>query len=548
MPTEVVETRLPGARGRLRAGERKRLVIADALSPEGVQILAGADGLEVDDRSGRSREEVRDALAGAAALIVRSATQVDEDLLARADTLEVIGRAGVGVDNIDVEAATRRGIAVLNAPGGNTVSTAELTFGLMLAVARRIVEADRAVRAGSWPRTELHGSQLRGKVLGVIGAGRIGSEVVRRGRAFGMHVLVTDPYLTTERARDLSAESVELEELLARADFVSIHAPLTESSRGMVGEAEFRLMKPEAVLVNAARGGIVDEDALAAALREGQLGGAALDVFEVEPLPADHPLRSAPRLVITPHLGAATAEAQREVAMEIAAAVRDALLAGDLRAAVNAPRVDPDLRAEFEPLLELARRLGVLAYELTGGRCERVDLRYAGPFEDVLRALAAGAMEGYLRRTVDRPLNLVNSLVLAAERGIRVGRVRTGDSAAYLHYVELSVRDGNDLVAGGAFLGEGHARLVRIGRYRISTVPSGTLVILRNRDVPGVIGEVGTRLGAAGINIAEYHQSRQEVGGEALAMITVDDPLGPGLLAELRSLPSVSEVRQVSFD
>lgn len=546
---EVAEA--PGARRGRTTGraEGKRLILADPLSPEGMAILAAAAAIEVVDVSAGSREELEAALPGAAALVVRSRTRVDEALLARADSLEVIGRAGAGVDNIDVPAATRRGIAVLNAPGGNTVSTAELTLGLLLAAVRRIPEADRAVRGGGWPRSELRGAELRGKTLGVIGAGRIGAELVRLGRALGMRVLVTDPYVTEERARDLLAQRVELPALLGQADFVTVHTPLTDATRRMIGRAELELMKPGAVLVNAARGGIVDEAALAAALREGRLGGAALDVFESEPLPARSPLREAPRLVLTPHLGAATGEAQREVAIEIAEAVRDALLERELRGAVNAPQVDPERRARVEPVLDLARRLGLLAAALTGGRCEKVDLRYAGPFEEVLRLLAAGAMEGYLRGTVDRPLNLVNSLVLAQERGIRVGRVKTGDSAAYLHYVELAVgsRLGETLV-GGAFLGEGHSRLVRIDGYRISTVPRGTVIILRNRDVPGVIGDVGTRIGKAGINIAEYFQSRREAGGEALAMIAVDDPAPAGLLEELRGLPNVVEVRQVVFD
>lgn len=318
-----------------------RVVLSDALSPAGVEVLAAEPDLVVDDLSSVSPEELRERLPGAAGLIVRSGTTVDEALLAKADELRVIGRAGVGVDNIDLAAAARGGIAVLNAPSGNTHSTAELAFALLLALARRIPEADRSVRGGGWERSRLRGGQLHGKTLGILGAGRIGAEVGRRARAFGMSVLVHDPYLPDGRAAEMGAERVGLAELLERSDALTIHAPLTEETRGIIGAAELARMREGALLVNAARGGMVDEAALVDALRSGRLGGAALDVFEREPLPADHPLLSLERTVLTPHLGAATAEAQRAVAVEIAENVRDALLTGELRSPVSLPEPDP---------------------------------------------------------------------------------------------------------------------------------------------------------------------------------------------------------------
>lgn len=540
----------------------KRLVLADPLSAEGMEVLENAPGLELDDRSGAGPDALKEALPGAAALIVRSRTTVDAELLDAADALEVIGRAGVGVDNIDVDAATRRGIAVVNAPGGNTLSTAELTWGLILAAARRIPEADASVRAGRWDRKRLRGAQLHGRTLGVVGAGRIGSAVIRRARAFGLRVLVHDPYLTDERAADLGLDRVSLDRLLERADVVTLHVPLTRSTRGMIGREAIGRMKEGAILVNAARGGLVDEAALAEALEAGTLAGAALDVFQEEPLPADSPLRSAPGLVLTPHVGAATWEARKEVAREIAVAVRDALLTGDYGAALNAPYVEPADREHAGPIMELGRRLGALLAELTAGRSRRVEVRYAGSVRNVLRPLAAAAMEGYLRSTVDRPLNVVNALAVAAERGIEVGRVRAGEVADYSNYVELVGLDGEwskagadagadhgpEIVVGGALLSEGqHARIVRIGDFHVDTVPRGVLLLVRNRDVPGVIGQVGTKLGDAGINIAEYHQARREAGGDALGVITVDDPVPPGVVEGLRELPAVEEVRQVSF-
>lgn len=540
----------------------ERLVLADPLSEAGLEILRNSEGIELLDVSGDGPDELRTALRRASGLIVRSRTKVDAELLDVADALRVIGRAGVGVDNIDVEVATRRGIAVLNAPGGNTLSTAELTWGLILAAVRKISAADLSVRGGSWDRKGLSGTQLHGKTLGVIGAGRIGSAVIHRAQGFGMQVLVHDPYLTDERAADLGLERVDLPALLERADVLTLHIPLTEATRGIIGRLEMARMKEGAFLVNAARGGLVDEEALAEALTAGKLGGAALDVFEVEPVPADHPLRFAPKLVMTPHLGAATGEAQQEVAREIAAAVRDALLTGDYRTALNAPYVEPAEQRLLDPILELGRRLGALLAELTEGRCGRIEVRYAGSVRSALRPLAAASMEGFLRSTVDSTLNVVNALSVASERGIRVSRVRTGEMADYSNYVELAATDhgdarflgetegasGGETIVGGALLGQGQpARIVRIGDFHVDTVPKGVLLLVRNRDVPGVIGQVGTRLGAARINIAEYHQARREAGGDALGVVRVDDALPPELLDELRTLPAVEDVRLVVF-
>ena len=527
----------------------KKVVIADPLSNEGLDLLAAADGLEVVDVSSEGREALEEALRDAEGLIVRSGTRVDGPLLDVAERLEVIGRAGVGVDNIDMRAATRRGVAVINAPGGNTSSTAELAFALLLAAARRVAEADRSVREGRWDRKALRGRQLQGNTLGVIGAGRIGTEVARRAHAFGMRILAYDPYLSAERAADERIERVELDELLERADFVTVHVPLTEQTRGMIGVAEIGRMKPAAILINAARGGIVDERALAVALEQRKLGGAALDVYETEPLPGEHPLRGVPNLVMTPHLGAATMEAQREVALEISKRVRDALVAADLTPALNVPQIDPEERARLEPLLELGRRLGVILSALTDGRCQRLEVRYAGSMRRVLRPLAAASLEGYLRSTVASPLNLVNALAVADERNIDVARVRRRRIADYANYVELTATGGpREQVVGGALLEEGHRRLTRVGRFHVDAMPRGNLVLVKNRDMPGVIGEVGSCLGEAEVNIAEYHLARSEAGGEALGVIRTDAPLSKELLEELSGLPSVIAVRQVALD
>jgi D-3-phosphoglycerate dehydrogenase len=370
---------------------RTRLVLADALAPDGVSILSADETLQVEDYSGRSRAELKEALAGASGLIVRSGTQADAELIAAGESLRVIGRAGVGLDNIDVDAATRQGVAVLNAPAGNTVSTAELAFALLLSAARRIPAADRSVRDGEWDRKAFHGSQLAGKSLGVIGAGRIGAEVILRARAFGMRVMVADPYMTTDRAADLSVELLELEDMLPRADYVTLHVPLTRETAGLMDARRIGMLKSSAILVNAARGGIVDEGALAEALQEGRLAGAAVDVFDREPLAADHPLRDAPNLVMTPHLGAATHDAQRKVAIEIAEAVRAALVDGDYSAAINMPPSLPRDRDHLVPVLDLAERLGSIVAVVTDGGVNELSVRYGGEVARGLRLIRSAA-------------------------------------------------------------------------------------------------------------------------------------------------------------
>ncbi|MBI4408298.1 MAG: phosphoglycerate dehydrogenase [Gemmatimonadetes bacterium] len=528
-----------------------RILLADKIAPEGVEPLRSDGRFELVERYGLQGEELARALADVDAVIVRSATRITRETLMHGQRLRVIGRAGVGVDNIDVDAATERGVAVLNAPSGNTTSAAELTLALLLALVRRIPAADRSMKGGDWNRASFRGVELYGKTLGLVGAGRIGGEVARRARAFGMRVVAYDPYLSPERAETLEIELATLEEVLRRADILSLHVPLTESTAGMIGEAELAMMKPGALLVNAARGGVVDEQALCRFLADRRLAGAALDVFDREPLPADHPLRKLDNLVLTPHLGAATEEAQQNVAIEIAQAVRAALLEGDFSRAVNAPAIGGEEMRRLRPLLDLAERLGLLAAALADGAMEQVEVRYAGAAEEeLLRPMAAGVLIGILSSVVGRSaVNLVNALHLAEARGIQVRRVRLGPHGDYGEYLEVLLAGaGIETRVAGALLGEGHARVVRIGDFHVDVVPRGSLVVLRNRDVPGVIGRVGTLLGNSGINIGEYHQARLQAGGQALAAISVDGRLPGELVDALRRLPEVLEVRQVQLD
>jgi len=529
---------------------RYRILIADAINPEGLAPLTADGAFEIVERTGLKGEELARALADFDAVIVRSGTRITRDSLAYADRLRVIGRAGVGVDNIDVAAATERGIAVLNAPSGNTISAAELTMAILLALVRRVPAADRSMKRGEWDRKSFNGIELYGKVLGLIGAGRIGGEVARRARGFGMTVVAYDPFLSEDRARALKIELAALDDVLRSADVLSIHTPLTDATRNLIDAAALAKLKPGAYLVNAARGGVVDEVALYQALVDGRLAGAALDVFETEPLPADHPLRSLDNVVLTPHLGAATEEAQQNVAVEIAEAVRAALLENDFSRAVNAPAIGGEEMRRLRPLIDLAERLGTLAGALTDGGIEKVEIRYAGNADDALPPLTAGVLIGLLSGVLGRgAVNFVNAVHLAESRGIEVGRVRTAPHRDYGEYIEVRLSGGDrETCVGGALLAEGFPRVVRIDNFRVDVVPSGALVVLRNRDVPGVIGRVGTILGDAGINIGEYHQARLEAGGAALAAITVDARLDDDVVQALARIPEVHEVRQVRLD
>ena len=531
--------------------ERFTVLIADQISAEGLAPLRADGRFTLVDRPGLKGAELAAAIADADAVLVRSATKITRESLQGGTRLRVIGRAGVGVDTIDVDAATERGVAVLTAPSGNTISAAELTFALLLSIVRRLPAADASMKAGVWDRKSFTGTELYGKTLGLVGAGRIGGEVARRARAFGMRVVVYDPFLTEEHARRMEAELLPLEAVLERADVVSLHVPLTEATTNLLDDAALARMKPGAVLINAARGGVVNEGALARALAAGTIAGAALDVYEAEPLPADHPLRTAPNVVLTPHLGASTAEAQQNVAIEIAEAVRAALIDGDLSRAVNAPAVGGEAMRRLRPLLDLSERLGRLASALAADAVAEIEVKYAGAHDDALRPITASVLIGLLAEVSGRTaVNIVNATHLAASRGIAVTQTRSGQEGAYAEHIEVRVAGsggaGEALVAG-ALIAAGHPRVVRIGAHHVDVIPRGTLVVIRNRDVPGVIGRVGTLLGNASINIGEYHQSRLSAGGDALAALSVDGRLPSEVIEALRRLPEVLEVRQAGL-
>ena len=526
-------------------GRRYLVAVADKVSPSGLAALTRDERFEVRWLAERPSDEKEAAMTGADAVIVRSATRVTREIIARATGLKVIGRAGAGVDNIDLDAATEHGIPVVNAPAGNTVSAAELAFALILALARKVIAADRSVRAMTWKTPELAGVELNAKTLGLVGAGRIGGEVARRARAFGMKVLIHDPYLPATRAEELGAEPRGLDEVIERADFLSLHVPLTPSTTSMIGADQLRRMKPSAHLVNAARGGVVDEDALALALEEGWIAGAALDVFRREPLSASSPLVRSPNLILSPHLGASTAEAQELVASEIAAAVRGALLDGDLSRAVNAPGIDGATLRKLRPLLELGTRMGRLACALASGGIREVRVRYSGRSEEAPGPLSAAVLCGLLEDIVGGTrVNAVNAARLAEARGMRVVTARSTRHPDYAEHLVTEVgAEGGRVRVAGALLEGTHPRIVGIGDFAVDLEPRGSIVIVRNQDKPGVIAGVGTVLASMGFNIAGYHQARLKPGGDAMAAVSVDGEITPELLERLRELDQITYVK-----
>jgi D-3-phosphoglycerate dehydrogenase len=525
---------------------RFRVLVADAISLDGLAPLRDDPRFELINKPGLKGEELTSAIADADAVLVRSATRITRESLSRADRLKAIGRAGVGVDTIDVDAATERGIPVLTAPEGNTISAAELTMALLLALARKVPGADRSMKAGEWDKKSFTGTELYGKTLGLIGAGRIGGEVARRARGFGMRVLVHDPFLNAERARSLDVEVAPFDDVIQRADVISAHVPLTDATKNLVGAPQIARMKKGVLLLNVARGGVVDEAALMEALRSGQVAGAALDVFEIEPLPADHPFRSMPNVVLTPHLGASTSEAQHSVAIEIAGAVRAALADGDLSRAVNAPSLGGVDIQRVKPTIDLAQRLGTLGAAVAGGPLASIEVRYSGAHPSGLRVITAAAIAGALTHVSGGSVNVVNATRLAHSRGIRVNQMQQESQVPYGEVVEVRVAsDSGTARVVGALLGDTHERIVRVDDYAVSVTPRGTLLVMRNADSPQTMGMVGAALAKAGHFVDEYQQARSDSGGDVLSLIRIDRPADEGTLKVLRSISDVRQLQQV---
>jgi D-3-phosphoglycerate dehydrogenase len=512
-----------------------KVLVADSISPRGIEELSRANSLDVVTKTGLSEKELVDLIPDFSAIVVRSETKVTAKILNAGTRLRVVGRAGVGVDNVDVETATRRGVVVLNAPGGNTVSTAEHAFSLLLSVARKIPQADASVREKHWRRKDFEGVELYNKTLGVIGMGRIGSELSRRAIAFGMRVVAYDPYLSAARARSLQVELVdELDDLLATADFISLHTPLTAETKHIVDLARLKKMKRGVRLINCARGGLIDEAALASALQDRHVAAAALDVFEQEPLPNDSPLRSAPNLVLTPHLGASTAEAQESVGIEIAQSVRAALLEGTIRNAVNMPNLDAKTLAIVGPHLRFGEKLGKFLSQFSPKRVDTLNINYSGKVNEVdTTAITRAVLKGFLQSAGGSDVNEVNAPAFAESLGLKVTETRLSAAGDYTDLLELSaVADGKTVSVGGAFFGA-TPRIVSVNSRPVEARPHGVVLVLENTDRPGMVGRIGTLLGNHGVNIATMSLSRNQEGGTALTVLNLDTRPSPEVLKEI---------------
>ncbi len=541
--------------------DRPHILVADPIADEGMKLLHTF--ADVDERHGLSATELTVAIPAYDALVVRSETRVTAEVIAAGARLRVIARAGVGVDNIDVDAATRHGIIVINSPTGNIAAAAEHTVALLLALARHIPAASASLREGRWERSHFVGTEVRGKTLGIVGLGKVGAEVARRAgeSGLGMRLIASDPYASPETARKLNAELVALEELLAQADFVTIHTALTGGTRGLIGSTELALMKPTARIINCARGGIVDEEALLAALQSNALAGAALDVYSKEP-PGDnstlHALIEHPHVVATPHLGASTEEAQISVAVDVVEQVEEILRGGAARAAVNAPMILPETMRQLQPWVKMVEKLGRLYTQLHPGPLRRAELSISGEIASYdTRPLSAALVKGLLESVSEAHVNLVNAPVLARDWGLEIVESRSTAAEQYSNLVTIRVAaDGPETPSSvlSATITWGEERVVRVDRYATDFVPSGHILIARNLDRPGMVGRVGTILGEAGVNISHMDVGpvasmaggrTRQAGGEALMILALDGPVPEDALERIDEADGIFAITSV---
>ena len=523
-----------------------RVLISDQMDPKAAAIFRER-GIQVDEITGKSPDELKAIIGEYDGLAVRSSTKVTRDLLAAADRLKVVGRAGIGVDNVDIPAATARGVVVMNTPFGNSITTAEHAIALMFALARQLPEADSSTQAGKWEKNRFMGVEVTGKTLGLIGAGNIGSIVASRALGLKMKVVAYDPFLTPERAIELGVEKAELDQLLARADFISLHTPLTDQTRNILSREALAKTKPGVRIINCARGGLIDEEALKDGLESGHIGGAALDVFVQEPA-KESPLFGTPNFISTPHLGASTSEAQVNVAIQVAEQMSDFLLLGGITNAINMPSLSAEEAPRLKPYMALAEKLGRLIGQVVGTEVRSIDVEVEGAAAELNSKPITGAVLAGLMGTYSDTVNMVNAPYLAKERGLDVREIRHDREGDYhtLLAVTVGTEHGSRRVAGTLF-GNRAPRLVDIFGVRVEAELTGQMIYIVNTDEPGFIGSLGTALGEAGVNIATFNLGRRESGGEAVALVSVDDPISDELARKLHDLPGVREVVPLSF-
>ncbi|MBP1999509.1 D-3-phosphoglycerate dehydrogenase [Paenibacillus shirakamiensis] len=527
-----------------------KVLVSDPISDLGIQKLVDADDVVVEKKIGLSEEELIQIIPEYDGLLVRSQTTVTDKILAAGERLKVVGRAGVGVDNINLEAATQRGIIVINAPDGNTITTCEHAFAMMMALARHIPQAYAKTVSGVWDRKSFLGVELHHKTLGVLGMGRIGSEVAKRAKAFGMEVLGFDPFLTEERAEKMGITLASVDDIVRNADFITVHTPLTPETRGIISTDQFAVMKKGMRIINCARGGVIDENALVEAVNQGIVAGAAFDVFEHEPPQPDHPFLNNPKIIVTPHLGASTVEAQENVAIDVSEQVLHILRDEPFKNAVNIPPVAPSVMSKLQPYFVLGEKLGTVAAQITNAAIQEIVVNYAGDLSEVdTQPLTRHILKGVLSRHFGSDVNIVNSMHLAKARQVNivVSKSATTKGFTNLISVALKLENGEESIVGGTLLAGYGERIVQINKFTVDLEPTGHLIYISHHDKPGIIGKVGTLLGNNDVNIAAMQVGRKTVGGEAIMVLSVDKEVPKKVLEELVQLPEVNTAQEIAL-
>ncbi|MFH2011916.1 MAG: phosphoglycerate dehydrogenase [Pseudomonadota bacterium] len=526
----------------------KKILVSDNLSEVGIQILKDTPNIHVDVCTNLSKEELKEKIKDYHGLAIRSATKVTADVIDAAKKLMVIGRAGIGLDNVDIEAATKRGIVVMNAPEGNMITTAEHAIAMMLSLSRNIPQATASMKANKWEKKKFRGKELFDKTLGIIGLGRIGSIVADRAKGLKMNIVAYDPFISEEKAREMEIELLSLDELFERSNYITVHVPLSEGTRNIINKKAFKKMKDGVMIINCARGGIVNEKDLYEAIKSGKVAGAALDVFEKEP-PEDNPLFSLDEVICTPHLGASTDEAQENVAIAIAEQISSCLLHGTIRNAVNVPSVTGDTLTRIKPYIDLGEKLGSFQSHLEKGALEEITIEYSGDIAELdVTPITSSILIGIFKPILKDSVNFVNAPVIAKERGVKVVESKTTKSGDFTSLLTIKIRSAKEenIVAGTLF-GKKEPRIIRINKFRLEAIPQGNLLLFHTVDRPGVIGNIGSVLGETDINIANMQFSREEIGGKAIVLLNIDTPVSKKIMDKLTKLPNILSIDQLKL-
>lgn len=525
-----------------------KVLVSDKISDKGVEILKKA-GLKVDVKTGMKPDELKACIGEYHGLVIRSATKVTADIIDAAKSLKVIGRAGSGLDNVDKAAASKKGIVVMNTPGGNTITTAEHTIAMLFALARMIPQATASMKAGQWEKKKFMGVELFNKTLGIVGLGNIGNQVAKKAQGLEMMVIAYDPFLSEDRAKALGIEKVELPEVFSRADFITIHTPMTPETKNLINAETIRKMKDGVRIINCARGGIVNEKDLYEALKSGKVAGAALDVFEKEPAGPENPLLGLDNVICTPHLGAATEEAQENVAIAVAEQIADYLVRGTIRNAVNFPSIPADQVARLQPYLSLAEKLGSFAAQTCEGGITGVTIEYLGEAAGLNTApVTIAALKGLLTPILEETVNFVNAPFIAKERGIEVKETKSDDAGDYQSILALRIKTKDkERYFAGTLFSKKDPRIVRIDNFAVEIMPEGIMLMIYNNDKPGVIGNLGSFFGKNNINIARMYFGRESAGGMAISVMSIDSPITPGNLEEIKKMPNVLSAKLLNL-